>query len=264
MKTSYRIIKIHIITIVFILNVLISMSGCSSMNREMGPDPESGRSPELSAPSFSTLDFHKTDFLPQNYLEAPGVIMGTWFSASESHKLKVGFDTRITADPECRKNPYDCLSVSFPGSNVEPFGFKAAFGNFLVYGVDVDGDYIKEIVIESVESRDSESRMLRVLKFINNELTEVFRAQLNGTFAYASVRADSNETVKWQRNYAFKSRGRMLDIVLYLDKPVNNVVRISELNDLMVLQLKKITASYDSKSSSFVVKNTDLRPVDSR
>lgn len=247
--------------IIFVLVAFFLTAGCGIRDDGRKMTSESGKSAELTAPSFSSMDFHKTDFLPQNYLEEPGLIMGTWLSATRSQKLKVSVDNQINANPECRKYPDDCLSVSFPDSGIEPFGFKAAFGNFLVYGIDVDGDYIKEIVIESVENRNSESKVLRILKFVNNELTEIFRVQLNGVFTYASVPGNLHETVRWKRNYALRSSGKKIDLVLYLDKPDNNIAGISEVNDLLIYQIKKITAGYDNKSSTFAIKNTDMEPV---
>ncbi|WP_027358776.1 hypothetical protein [Desulforegula conservatrix] len=253
------------LTIISII-VIFSITGCGLNKKNQASSPVSNeqaqsKSSESTGPSSSSIDFTKTDLIPQNYLEEPGVIMGTWFSAKKSEELKVSLDDQITRDKECRKWPEDCLSISFPESKIEPISFKAVRGDFLVYGFDTDGDDVKEIAIESIEKRDSDVKTLRVIKLIKGEFIEVLRVPLNGTFSYASD--SGNETVAWERKYGLKSSftGKRLDIVVYLNKPEDKITGIIQLSDLFIYQCKKITAVYDDKNATYAIKSADPVPI---
>jgi len=248
---------------IILVIILFSVLGCG-LNKQNQNNPTTqeqtlAKSSESTGPSLTSLDYAKTDLIPQNYLEGTGVIMGTWFSAKKPEELKISLDDQITRNKECVKWPEDCLVISFPESKIEPLGFKAVRGDFLVYGFDTDGDDIKEIAIESVESRESDVKTLRVLKLIKGEFTEVLRVPLNGTFSYASESGNAGETIAWERKYALKSSftGKRLDVVLYLNKPDEKITGITQINDLFIYQCKKITVSYDDKNATYVIKSAD-------
>lgn len=254
-------INANIVTVLLI--ILFSFAGCG-LNKKAQSNAnyqEQGqtKSTESAGPSLSSMDLTKTDLIPQNFLEETGTIMGTWFSAKIPEELKISVDDQITRSKDCRKWPEDCFTISFPESKIEPVGFKAAKGDFLVYGFDTDGDDVKEIAIESIESRDSDIKTLRVLKLINGEFTEVLRVPLNGTFSYGN----GYQTMAWERKYILKSSftGKRLDIVIYLDKPEEKITGITQLNDLLLYQCKKITAVYDDKNAMYAIKSADPVPI---
>lgn len=241
---------------VSVILICALISGCGVRKTKQQPD-EKVKPSESSTSYLSSMDYDKTDFVPLNFLEEPGEIMGTWFSAVKPEKLRISVDDQILRSSDCKKWPGDCLVISFPETQREPVSFKAANGDFLAYGFDADGDGIKEIAIESIENRDSDIKTLRVLKLVKNEFTEVFRASLNGTFSQASKSGSTYENIGWERKYGLKGSftGKRLDIVLYLNKPEEKLTRITNLGDLFVYQLKKITAAYDDKNATFVIKD---------
>lgn len=260
MKKTLKDIIICFVICIFLNGCGLHKTKPSSSKQE---DQNQTQSSETQESYISSMDYDRTDFVPLNFLEEPGEIMGTWFSAVNSEKMKVSVDDQILRSTECKKWPEDCLIISFPETEREPVSFKAAHGDFLVYGFDTDGDGIKEIAIESIESRDSDIKTLRVLKLIKNEYAEVFRAPLNGVFTYASESGNGYESIKWERKYGLKSSftGKRFDIVLYLNKPDEKLTRITQLNDLFIYQCKKITAVYDDKNSTYVIKNADPIPI---
>lgn len=248
---------------------LAVISGCSAKSTPQPSHPDAPAKPasgssESAGPTLSSIDFANTDLIPQNFLEDTGIIMGTWFSEKKPEELKVSVDDQITRSKDCRKWPEDCLTISFPEStNVEPFSFKAANGDFVLYGFDTDGDGIKEILIESIENRESDVKTLRVIKFVKGELAEVFRAPLNGSFSNASEKGNGFDTVPWERKYGLKGSftGKRLDIVLYLTKPDEKLKAITQLSDLFIYQCKKIIATYDDKNATYIIKSADPLPI---
>lgn len=249
--------------LIILVIILFSFTVCGlnkkAANNANSQEPGQAKSTESTGPSLSSMDLVKTDLIPQNYLEETGVILGTWFSAKAPEELRISVDDQITRDKDCKKCPEDCFTISFPESKIEPLSFKAAKGDFLVYGFDTDGDDIKEIAIESIESRDSNVKTLRVLKLINGEFTEVFRLPLNGTFTYGN----GYQTMAWERKYGLKSSftGKRLDIVIYLDKPEEKITGITQLSDLFIYQCKKITAVYDDKNATYAIKSAEPIPI---
>lgn len=259
--------RLNVSIIIIFAIVLFSTIGCGLNKTPQTPsstkEQTQPKSSESTGPTLSSIDFTKTDLIPQNFLEGPGSIMGTWFSAKKSEELKIALDDQISRDKDCRKWPEDCLSISFPESKIEPISFKAVRGDFLVYGFDTDGDDIKEIAIESIENRDSDIKTLRVIKLIKGEFIEVLRVPLNGTFSYASNNGNGYETIAWERKYGLKSSftGKRLDIVIYLNKPEEKITGIIHLSDLFIYQCKKITAVYDDKNATYAIKSADPVPI---
>jgi hypothetical protein len=219
------------------------------------------------------LEAARSDFVPLRLLERPGILDGHWVSSTETHQLNISEDFKITENgeaassrPGCQGFPRDCFLISLPGTDIRPKPFYAAYESFVVYGVDVTGDGVEELVIESGKGRGTSVyvRSLRVYKLFGKEFWPIFEAPLNG-YLYQSMepQKDGYNPPSWERSYIFKrnTMRKTFDIILDLLPPRDDLKAVAKLNDLFLVQSSKIVACYDQEHESYFIDKVSFSPL---
>jgi hypothetical protein len=234
--------------------------------------------PTSHVPAFGSLfagkiglDVAHSDFVPVRLLEKTGIADGHWVLSSETNKLIISEDFEITEKGEaissrrgCENFARDCFLISLPGTKVQSKPFYAAYESFVAYGVDVNGDGIEELIIESGKGRGTSVyvRSLTVYKLFGDEFWPIFQTPLNG-YLYQSMEPekDGYDPPSWERNYAFKRNRNTYDIVLTLLPPRTDLKAVATLKDLFLIQASRIVASYDEDHESYSIDKVVFSPV---
>ena len=246
MKTSFT--TLMILTVAFMLAF-----SCVPLASYAGGVPSFG---SMYAGKMG-LAVHLSDLKPKNILKEPGSLEGKWLS-DEKSILEVSLD-RSRRDEYCKQSfPDDCFIVRLKDKDVYPLQLIAAYGAISIYGADVTGEGVDEIIIEYGKNRGTSTyvRVVAAYTIEQGKFVPIFRASLNGSLDDAYDPETNNVVpLAWERSYFFKKKknNKALDIILQLDYIPEEMHGVANLNDLFAMQAKKIVNKYDKQRQSYYI-----------
>jgi hypothetical protein len=166
-----------------------------------------------------------SDYAPRQWLCDTGALKGRWRAPGEASAL----DVRAELDDDGQ--PGDRFLLK---SGTLSWPFESAYGRFVVYGCDVDGDDVDEVVIEDGQGRGTcvYRRRLSVLKPLNGRWRCVLEEWLSDWLP-----DDEVTDIMWRRRYAFQSaQPAGFDVVFTLLSPTKMPLRMGASRDYAVLQ----------------------------
>ena len=155
------------------------------------------------------FDDAHSDFRPTFALTEPGTLRGRWLTPGKES------DLRIRPDPERKEDDGDCFVMR---SRKVTWPFESSYGTFAVFGCDVDGDRMDEVVLEDGMGRGTcvYRRRLTILKLFDGRWHSIFRDWLSGYLP----NDQAGDPLAWQRHYRFRAvNANGLDLVLTLVPP---------------------------------------------
>ena len=208
---------------------------------------------------------NESAFLPRESLTEPGALKGKWLSKKARESLTVSLIYASRAGAE-KKDPAIFFEDEFTltlhsATNILKRHFTAAYGSFRIYGVDVDGDGLDEIVLERGEGRGTFAyvQMLEILKVSQSHIESVFHAELNG-YIY---NPDADDPVSWERAYAWKKgkQNAELELELRLIPPAAVPKYCGSEATLFVLQHPKLRFRLNREQERFEIVDETFAPL---
>jgi hypothetical protein len=207
----------------------------------------------------SYLDSRHSKIIPKSSLSTPGALEGHWLTRDRVTTLLV--DTCDST--EMQKCPSDSsFSDNFRIQIVDGKHamfqqfFNAAYGSFYVFGADLDGDGIDEVVLEYGQGRGTfvYVRKLQIAKTGPNHLLDIFETDLNN---YIGGEPQDGRSIidpdSWIRLYAFTGPDRQgrFDIELCLLPPAETPHYLARTEWTAPLQFPKLVYSYNPTIRSY-------------
>ena len=180
------------------------------------------------------FDRDHSDFRPSHWLTAPGTLKGQWLAPGQESLLQ------IRPDPSRKEDEGDVFVMQV-GSVKWPF--ESSYGSFAVYGCDVDGDRIDEVVIEDGMGRGTcvYRRRLTILKLFDGAWQSVFSDWLSGYLP----NDQGSDPLAWQRRYRFCFvRPNAFDVLLRLVPPERVPLSLDASEDYAPLQHPRCIMRY--------------------
>jgi hypothetical protein len=215
------------------------------------------------------LDAKCSAYVPKKTLEAPGSLKGHWLDKDADSELVIEkYDAKKADHASWRDDGFGedafIILIKAKGQVVQKQLLNAAYGSFSAYGVDVDGDGIDEVAIESGMGRGTFAyqRTLRISQCQRSQFQDVFGILLNG---YLDGEPRDGRRLPdpdvWERRYAFARRpqGPGLSIYVYLIPPEPLPWYIGHAEQVSILQLPKMLYSYNSDLRTFELADLEFR-----
>jgi len=187
------------------------------------------------------FDYGHSDFNPSRVLTEPGTLKGRWLASGKVSDLSV------RRKPEGKDGVDDDFVIQVGAVTWE---FESSYGSFTIFGCDIDGDRMDEIVIEDGIGRGTcvYQRRLTILKLFNGGYRSIFNDWLSG---YLSNDQDGDPLV-WQRNYRFRAvNSKGLDLEFTLVPPERVPQFLDDPDDFTRLQHTRIVMRYYPELKAF-------------
>jgi len=205
-------------------------------------------------------------FIPRKSLTSPGTLRGRWLSKGNRVSLVVSQTDTNRAEAQNQQSAFftvDEYTLQIRSkTDTLARRFTAAYGAFRIYGVDVDGDGVDEIVLERGEGRGTfvYVQKFEVLSVSESGFETVFQADLNGYI----WNPDGDDPVSWERVYLWKNgkQGRELEFRLIPPPEVPRYCGMEEA--LFVLQHPRLRFRFNRQRDRFEIVEEEFRPLGSR
>lgn len=213
-----------------------------------------------SCAGIERLSEKDSSFIPRHSLVGPGELDGRWLSSTTSDTLRVR--------PLCigKKNgesstPEDEFTMTLrSGSETLVWNFTASYGEFRIYGVDVDADGQEEIVLEYGEGLGTfvYVHKLTVLAPAKDDFCLLFKIDLNGYL----VDPDLREVVSWERTYSWRDvdGDSRLELLIRLAPPPVIPRNVRDADLLLVLQHPDLIFKFNPGKERFEIIESRLSP----
>ena len=266
---------------------ILILSGCAC--RDHTPATKQSRFPQGSLEDSTIADGERSAFgsmyarrlfldkqisvsVPAEIVTRPGSLKGHWFQKDEESELII--------EQYNPKNP-DHAKVSTWGWESDNFivylkqgsekrfmtCLHASYEVFAIYGVDVDGDGVDEIVIEHGRGRGTfvYLRQLTIAKCGPKRFLRIFEIDLNG---YISGKPRDARPILdpdvWERRYAFidKDSDGILEIYVYVIPPKCLSLYLARANNAMALQFPRMLYSYCPELCTYELADFEFRRLE--
>ena len=220
----------------------------------------------------SFLDTKYSDIRPQHVLTGPGKLSGHWLSVDQQSDLVI--DQFQPDNLEHADFPSSCFSQDWfrivIRSETEQRFFSylhAAYECFCIFGSDLDGDGLDEVIMEYGEGRRTfaYSRKLEICKAGPSHKLGVFETALNGHIGGAPLDGRPlSDPDTWERRYIFTDvdKDSNYDIILYLVPPRTLPHYLGDTEYAGVLQFPKLIYGYNDKLRTYELRNFVLRKLE--
>lgn len=233
-----------------------SLTAVISLPHVRAQDPQAKPShAEISAFGSSAaqedyFDCDHSDFRPSHWLTEPGTLKGQWLAPGQESVLQ------IRPDPSRKEDEGDVFVMQ---AGTVKWPFESSYGSFAVFGCDVDGDRIDEVVIEDGWGRGTcvYQRRLTILKLLDGRWQSILREWLS-----AYLPDEQPTDITWQRRYRFYFvRPNKFDVVLHLVPPVRVPLSMAASEDYAPLQHPRCVLRYSPEVKAFRIwDETFVRP----
>jgi len=199
------------------------------------------------------FDHKASDFRPSHFRTGPGALRGRWLAPGQDSTLL------ILPDPEGRKVEGDWFVMQ---AGPLEWSFESSYASFAVYGCDVDGDRLDEVVIEDGRGRGTfvYRRRLTMLKLLDGRWRSILREWLS-----SYLPDEEAVDLMWQRRYRFvRTRPGGFDVMLRLVPPARVPLSMDSSEDYGPLQHPVYLLRYCPEWKAFRIwDETFVRPGDS-
>lgn len=221
-------------------------------------------------PGGSFLDESRSRILPNEVLSALGSLNGHWLSRDRLSQLVVDAcdPDRLQKCPVADATFTDNFRIRIIDGAEERFQyyFRADYANFRIYGADLDGDGIDEVIMEYGEGRGTfvYVRKLLVGKPGPRHLFTIFETELNN---YIAGEPQDNRRLpdpdSWMRRYAFTGPDGdgKFDIELCLLPPANTPLYLGLTEWTQPLQFPKLVYSFNPSVKTYELRNFTFRSL---
>lgn len=245
-------------TLLFV--VLLWQMACARL--EPRP-PESGLLPAFGSVWAGTvlLDRDRSDRTPSISLQNPGNLPGHWLSSGVVESVEVSHASpEDFVDPRyCEYFPHDCFAIKIAAKRY--YRFIAAYESFLLYGMDVTGDGIDELLLEYGEGRGTSvhTKHLTVLQLTNEGAERLLSVQLTG-YVTGEFRGDPPS---WVRRYGLvrSPRSASTDVIVWLLPPPYVPRFVGNAEVLAILQHPRLVFRYRPDFSTYELAEANLVPL---
>jgi hypothetical protein len=197
------------------------------------------------------FDRDHSDFKPALWLTKPGTLKGQWLAPGRKSVLQ------IDPDSSRREDEGDVFVMQ---AGTAKWPFESSYGGFAVFGCDIDGDQMDEVVIEDGMGRGTcvYRRRLTILKLFGDTWHRVHSDWLSGYLP----NDQGDDPLAWQRRYGFVSlRSGGFDVLLRLDAPERVPMFLYAPEDYAVLQHTRYVMRYQPGVKAFRIwDETFVRP----
>jgi hypothetical protein len=221
-------------------------------------------------PGGSFLDESRSRIVPKGVLSALGSLDGHWFSSDRLSKLVVDAcdADQLQKCPATDTSFTDNFRIRIIDGDRELFQyyFNAAYSNFRIYGADLDGDAIDEVIMEYGQGRGTfvYVRKLLIGKPGPRHLLTIFESELNN---YIGGEPEDNRRLPdpdtWMRRYAFTGPDRdgKFDVELCLLPPTKTPLFLGLTEWTQPLQFPKLVYSFNPTIKTYELRNFIFRPL---
>jgi hypothetical protein len=269
----------------------VTLAGCAARRPPACPMPDlsalpvqPGTPPPLWGPFLTKLDYlDGAQSRPprSDVVTAPGSLPGRWLAADADGSLEVE-TVDMTGGTDVGRQLFGAAQEFFQVRMAAPecraeYLFRAAFGAFRVYGIDVDGDGRDEVVVEHGDAGPnpySYRRRLQILRVSREAaddppgctFTPLFDATLNGLGAnYVNVRAAGTTMSMpvphaWLRRYRFTdpaADGRVA-VELCVADGADRTARVGSADWTTALQFPRLRYRLDPGLGVFTLEEFDF------